>query len=433
MRSMIDVLRAVLGILVFLAIACMMSSNRRHIDWKLVSGGVLLQVVLAVLFLKVSGPAAVIEWIAKGVVQLLAFSQEGGRFIFGSFVDNAESTGAVFAFRVLPSIIFFSAISTVLFYLGILPLVIRGFAWLMNKVMRLSGAESFAVAANVFVGQTEAPLMVRPYISNMTRSELCAMMTGGMATIAGGVMVAYITFLGGEDGTQNVLFARHLITASILSAPAAIVFSKLMVPEQDAYTREFNVSKEELGSNVFDAATRGTAQGLQLALIIAAILIVFTSFIPMINALLSWLLGGWTGLDAWIEQTSNGAHASLSLEWVFAWVFAPVAWLMGVHPSELLNAGRLLGEKLVLNEFVAYLNMGQAMREGVMQDPKSLVIMTYALCGFANFASIGIQIAGISTLAPDRRADLSWLAPRALVGGTLACLMTGCLAGLFWV
>ncbi len=432
MRFMIDILRAILGILVFLFIAWAMSSNRKRIDWQLVAGGVVLQVALAIIFLKFSAPAMAIEWVAQGVVQLLAFSQEGGRFIFGSFVDNADSTGAVFAFRVLPSIIFFSAISTVLFYLGILPLVVRSFAWVMNKAMRISGAESFAVAANIFVGQTEAPLMVRPYIDGMTRSELGAMMTGGMATIAGGVLVAYISFLGGADEIQNVLFARHLITASILSAPAAILFAKLIVPEDQEYTQEFRVSKEDMGANVFDAAAKGTAQGLELALIIAAILIVFTSFIPLFNALLSGALGGWTGLNDWIASVSNGNYTSLSLEWIFGWVFSPFAWLMGVENGELLNSGRLLGEKLVLNEFVAYLNMGTLKSSGVMTDQKSIIIMTYALCGFANFASIGIQIAGISTLAPSRRKDLSWLAPRALVGGTLACMMTGCLAGILY-
>jgi concentrative nucleoside transporter, CNT family len=392
--------------------------------------GIGLQVFFAILFLKFSAPAAVMEWIATGVVQLLAFSQEGGRFIFGSFVDNAESTGAVFAFRVLPSIILFSALSSILFYIGVLPAVIKGFSWLMNKVMRVSGAESFSVAANVFVGQTEAPLMVRPYISGMTRSEICTLMTGGMATIAGGVLVAYISFLGGADEAQKILFARHLITASILSAPAAILFSKLLVPETSDFRKTFHVQKDQVGTNAFDAATKGTAQGLELALIIAAILIVFTSLIALVNAFLSGAIGSWSGLNDWVQSLSGGTYSSLSLEWIFGWFFAPVAWLMGVAPSELLNAGRLLGEKLVLNEFVAYLSMGTAIQEGLMRDPKSIVIMTYALCGFANFASIGIQIAGISTLAPDRRADLSQLAPRAVLGGTLACLMTGCLAGI---
>ena len=429
---MLDILRGIAGIGVFILVAWALSTNRKRVNWRLVAGGTLLQVVLAVVFLKFPGPAVTIEWIAQGVVQLLAFSQEGGRFVFGSFVDNADSTGAVFAFRVLPSIIFFSAISSILFYIGILPLVIRGFAWVMNKIMRISGAESFAVAANIFVGQTEAPLMVRPYIGKMTQSELCTLMTGGMATIAGGVLVAYISFLGGDDMAKNVLFARHLITASILSAPAAIIFAKLLVPETEEYQHEFRVEKEEVGANVFDAATKGTAQGLQLALIIAAILIVFTSFIPLINAFLSSAIGSWTGLNSWIAEVSHQTYSGLSLEWLFGWLFSPVAWLMGISPDELLNAGRLLGEKLVLNEFVAYVNMGNAIHTGVMLDQKSIVIMTYALCGFANFASIGIQIAGISTLAPDRREDLSRLALRAVLGGTLACLMTGCLAGIFF-
>jgi CNT family concentrative nucleoside transporter len=427
---MLDILRALIGIAAFLGIAWLISDSRKSVNWRLIVGGLVLQSVLAVIFLKFPGPSVTIEWVAQGVVELLAFSQQGGRFIFGSFVDNAESTGAVFAFKVLPSIIFFSAISAILFYIGILPIVIKGFAWLMNKVMKISGAESFAVAANIFVGQTEAPLMVRPYLKSMTKSELAALMTGGMATIAGGVLVAYISFLGGGNPEQDVLFARHLITASILSAPGAILFAKLLVPETETFREDFKVSKEEIGSNVFDAASRGTAQGLQLALIIAAILIVFTSLIPLVNAIISGALGGWTGINGWIEASSGGEYTSLSLEWVFGWIFSPFAWLMGVAPSELLNAGRLLGEKLVLNEFVAYFNMGQAISGGVMSDEKSIIIMTYALCGFANFASIGIQIAGISTLAPERRDDLSWIAPRALVGGTLACMMTGCLAGI---
>lgn len=428
---MFDTLRGVLGMVVFIAIAWAFSHDRKKINWRVIGGGILLQVVLAIVFLKFPGPSLTIEWVAQGVVHLLAFSQEGGAFIFGDLVKNAESTGAVFAFRVLPSIIFFSAISTILFYSGILPFVIRGFAWVMNKVMRISGAESFAVAANIFVGQTEAPLMVRPYLAGMTRSELCTLMTGGMATIAGGVLVAYISFLGGGDEAKNVLFARHLITASILSAPAAILFAKLLVPETEDYRKEFKVEKEEMGSNIFDAATRGTAQGLELALIIAAILIVFTSLIPLVNALLSGGIGGWTGLNAWIASVSEGAYSGISLEWMFGWFFSPVAWLMGVNSGELLDAGRLLGEKLVLNEFVAYVDMGKAIQSGALSDEKSIIIMTYALCGFANFASIGIQIAGISTLAPTRRADLSWLAPRAVLGGTFACLMTGCLAGIF--
>jgi concentrative nucleoside transporter, CNT family len=429
---MFDILRGISGMAVFMVIAWALSVNRKRIDWRLIAGGLIMQIVLAVIFLKFRGPVLTIEWVAKGVVQLLAFSQEGGTFVFGDLVANAESTGAVFAFRVLPSIIFFSAISAILFYMGVLPRVIRAFAWLMKKLMRISGAESFAVAANIFVGQVEAPLMVRPYIGKMTKSELCALMTGGMATIAGGVLVAYISFLGGGDPVKNVLFARHLITASILSAPAAILFAKLLVPETEEFQKNFKVEKEKLGANLFDAATRGTAQGLQLALIIAAILIVFTSLIPFINALLSGTLGGWTGLNHWIYEISDHAYSTLSLEWMFGWLFSPVAWLMGIDPSELLNAGRLLGEKLVLNEFVAYVNMGHAIQAGAMVDEKSIVIMTYALCGFANFASIGIQIAGISTLAPERREDLSRLAPRAVLGGTFACLMTGCLAGIMF-
>ncbi len=427
---MLDILRALLGIFVFIAICYALSENRKAINWKLIAGGFGLQLIMAVIFLKFSGPSDIIGAVAQGVVQLLAFSEEGSRFIFGRFVDDAASTGSVFAFRVLPSIIFFSALSSILFYTGILPIMIKGFAWIMRKVMRVSGAESFAVAANIFVGQTEAPLMVRPYLERMTRSELATLMVGGFATIAGGVLVAYVSILGGEDEAKNILFAKHLITASILSAPAAIMFAKLLYPETEEFADSFKVSNEEVGSNVFDAASKGTAQGLQLALIICAILIVFTSLIPLMDTILYYALGSWTGLNGWIASSSGGQFEGLSLQWIFGWVFAPVAWLMGISSGELLNSGRLLGEKLVLNEFVAYLSMGGLIQEGSMMDEKSILIMTYALCGFANFASIGIQIAGLSTLAPGRREELSTLALRAVLGGTLACLMTGALAGI---
>jgi CNT family concentrative nucleoside transporter len=425
-------LRALLGVFVFMGICVCLSEKRSRIDWKLAGGGVLLQFVLAWAFLSLDGPLWVVERLSSVVVSVMDYSRQGAVFLFGQLSGDAERFGTILAFRVLPSILFFSALSSLLFYLGILPAVIRGIAWVLRKVMRISGAEAFAVAANVFVGQTEAPLMVRPYLASMTRSELCALMTGGMATIAGGVMVAYIHFLGGTDPSQHAFYARHLITASILSAPAAIVFAKILVPEDQEFRERFELERSSLGVNALDALAKGTAQGLELALIIGAILIVFTSLVALLNAVLSAGIGSWTGLDELVASVSGGRYERLCLEWLMSYLFAPCAWLMGIPAEQCLESGRLLGEKLVMNEFVAYLNMGASIREGFLSDERTRVILTYALCGFANFASVGIQIAGIAALAPTRREDLSRLAMRALLAGTLACLMTGCLAGLFY-
>lgn len=423
--------RGLFGLAVLLGFCWLFSNNRRAINWRLVGGGIVLQIVMAVLVLKVPFSAAVLKAISLFFVEVLNFSAEGAAFIFGDLARNAGDYGAIFAFRVVPSIIFFSALTSVLYYLGILQKLVLAFAWLMKKSMRLSGAESLAAAANIFIGQTEAPLVVKPYIARMSRSEVLALMTGGMATIAGAVLVAFIGFLGGDDPVAQAEFGKHLLTASLLSAPAALVCAKMLLPETEEVEQKLDIAGDRMGVNVFDAAAGGTTQGLTLAFNVAAMLIVFIAFIAMFNFVLVRGVGDWTGLNDWVAAATGGTFENFSLQFLFGVIFAPVAWLIGVEWNSCLQVGQLLGEKLVLNEFVAYIHLGGMVHEGALQDTRAIIIATYALCGFANFSSMGIQIGGIGAIAPEQRPALSRLALRALVGGTVACLMTAAVAGVF--
>ncbi len=427
---LIHALRGIFGILVLLGVCYAFSSNRKQINWRLVGGGIGLQFVLAILVLKVPFVEQTLRMISMFFVEVLGFSAQGGAFIFGELTTDAGSYGAIFAFRVVPSIIFFSAVTSVLYYLGILQKFVYVFAWIMKKTMRLSGAESLAAAANIFLGQTEAPLVVKPYIEKMTRSEILALMTGGMATIAGAVMVAFIGFLGGEDPVMQAEFGKHLLTASLLNAPGALVCAKILLPESEHVNERLEISKDRLGVNVFDSACGGTTQGVALAFNVAAMLMVFIAFIAMFNFVLSNWLGNWTGLNAWVAENTGGQFEAFSLEYIFGLLFAPVAWIIGVDWASAMQVGRLLGEKLVLNEFVAYANLGELIRSDLLTDPRAVIISTYALCGFANFSSMGIQIGGIGSLAPGRRGTLSELAFRALLGGTIACLISASIAGV---
>jgi concentrative nucleoside transporter, CNT family len=424
------VLRGCIGVIILLGICLLMSRQRGAINWRLVSGGVALQMLLA--FLLLATPfSGVVEWLSGGFVKLLGFSDVGSRFMFGELVD-ASRYG--FAFKVLPVILFVSALTSLLYYLGVLQWVVFGFAWIMTRLMKLSGAESLAAAANIFVGQTEAPLVVKPYIGGMTRSELMALMTGGMATIAGSVFGLYVVTLGGGDPLIEAAVAKQLLTASMMNAPAALYVAKMLVPEREEIREDLFVPRDRHGRNVLDALAQGTSDGLKLALNVGAILIVFVALIALLNAIFGWIggLGGENrSINSLVESASGGVFTSLSLEALLGFGFAPLAAVIGAEWGDLLQLGQLLGTRMVSNEFVAYLELGNLKTAGEL-GPRTVFLATFALCGFANFSSIGIQIGGIGVLAPERRGDLAELGLKAMVGGTIASLLTASIAGMFF-
>jgi CNT family concentrative nucleoside transporter len=421
-------MRALLGIVLLIGIAYLFSTNRKAINWRTIGGAFVLQLILAVLILKVPYVDTAFDWLSKGFVKVIGFTDFGSDFLFGSFIDGKVDNALLnFAFRVLPTIVFFSALSALMYYLGILQMIVYAFAWLMKRTLKLSGAESLAAAGNVFLGQTEAPLLIRPFLNGMTKSEMMCLMTGGMATIAGGVLASYINFLGGDDPVQKVLFAKHLLTASIMSAPAAIAAAKILVPESDHFDNRMEISKDRMGSNVLEALANGTSDGLKLAVNVGAMLLVFTGLIYFGNYILE-KVGGVTGLNAWLA--ANTAYDTFSFQMILGYLGAPVAWLLGVSSDDAILVGQLLGEKTILNEFYAYVTLGDLKETGMFKEQKSVIIATYILCGFANFASIGIQIGGIGSLVPERKGLLSQLGMRALLGGTIASLFTAGIAGL---
>lgn len=426
--------RGIIGIAFILGVCFLLSKNKKKIDWRLVIVGLSLQIVFAIAVLKFDSVAYIFDTISTGVVRFLAVSEAGAEFVFGNFIDPSQSWGYVFAFKVLPTIVFFSAFTSLLYYLGILQKVVYVLAWIMSKTMRLSGAESLAAAANIFIGQTEAPLVVKPYLEKMTKSEMLCLMVGGMATIAGGVLAAFIGFLGGDSEAQQILFTKHLLTASIMSAPAAIVIAKMLYPEDDKANidRSLKVSKDKIGSNILDAISRGTTDGLKLAVNVGAMLLVFTALIAVVNFGLKDVIGAYSGLNGIIESSSNGRYDGFSMQYILGNIFAPIAWIIGVNSDDIVLIGQLLGEKTILNEFIAYSSLKDLKEAGKILHPKSIIIATYALCGFANFASIGIQIGGIGVLAPGQRKTLAAFGIKALIGGTCAALLTATIAGMLF-
>ena len=389
-------------------------------------------VLTACVFLKICPPELfriILQAFSSVFVELINVSRKGTEFLFGNLADASKSWAYVFAIQVLPNIIFFAALSAILFYLGILQKIVFIFAYLLNKLF-ISGAESMSTAANIFLGQTEAPLMIRPYLEKMTRSEILCIMIGGMANTAGSVLAAYVGLLGGTDVGQQNYFALHLLSQSIMSAPAAIVCAKMLFPQTDPHliSKDLRVPKERLGSNFLDALSLGTTDGLKLAANVGAMLIVYTAVVWVLNGIMGWA-GGITHLNPEIAAATGGRYTSLSLQLLLGYAFSPVAWVIGVPQSDAISIGQLLGEKTILNEFVAYISLNDMKSQAIIQNPKSILIATYTLSGFANFASIGIQIGGISQLAPGQRKNLTELGARALIGGTIACLMCGCIAG----
>ncbi|HFK2922405.1 TPA: NupC/NupG family nucleoside CNT transporter [Stenotrophomonas maltophilia] len=414
------------GLAVLIGITWLFSNNKRAVDWKLVATGITLQIAFAALVILVPGGRDVFDALGKGFVKILSFVNEGSGFIFGSLMDT-KNYGFIFAFQVLPTIIFFSALMGVMYHLNVMQAIVRVMAWSITKVMRVSGAETTSVCASVFIGQTEAPLTVRPYIAKMTQSELLTMMIGGMAHIAGGVLAAYVGMLGGGDPAQQAFYAKHLLAASIMAAPATLVVAKLLIPETGTPLTRGTVKMEveKTSSNIIDAAAAGAGDGLKLALNIGAMLLAFIALIALLNAPLTWI-GDVTGLAAAIGKPTN-------LSTIFGYVLAPIAWVIGTPWADATTVGSLIGQKVVINEFVAYTELSQIVNgqiPGVSLSAEGRLIATYALCGFANFSSIAIQIGGIGGLAPERRHDLAKFGLRAVLGGTIATFMTATIAGV---
>jgi len=421
-------IRGFLGVASLLFLAFCFSQDRKSIDWKLVFKGLAIQIIFAVLILKAPFVSTGFEFIGKIFTKIISFTQDGTMFLFRSFSSGTiEAPLANFAIMILPTVIFFSALTSLFYYWKIIPKIVYVFAWLMKKTLNLSGPESVGVAGNIFLGQTESPLLVKPYLNKMTMSEMLCLMCGGMATIAGGVLAAYIGFLGGSDPLEQIIFAKHLLAASVMSAPAAVISSKILFPEKHKFEEKLSISKNEIGDSALEAVSNGTYDGLKLAVNVGAMLLVFIGLVSMGNYIL-FKLGDWSSINLWISE--NTRYNELSLNLILGYIGAPIAWLVGVCKEDMLLVGQLLGEKTVLNEFVAYVSLAEMKEAGKFFEEKSIIIATYILCGFANFSSIGIQIGGIGSLAPKRKGDLAKLGVLALIGGTLASLFTAAIVGI---
>ncbi len=422
--------RGVLGMFALVFIAFLFSNNRKAINWKIVGIGLAFQLLIAVGVLKVAFIKALFEFVGGLFVEILEYTRAGSKFLFEGLVVDMDTFGFIFAFQVLPTIIFFSALTSVLFYLGIIQKVVKAMAWLLSKALQISGAESLSVAGNIFLGQTEAPLLIKAYLEKMNKSEILLVMIGGMATVAGAVLAAYIGFLGGEDEVLRLFYAKHLLAASVMAAPGAIVISKILYPQTESINTDVKVSQEKIGANFLDAIANGTTEGLKLAVNVGAMLLVFVAFIAMFNGILGWI-GDMSSINPWIAN--NTPYDSLSLELILGYVFAPLMWLIGVAQEDMALMGQLLGIKIAASEFIGYIQLADlknASNAVHLTYEKSVIMATYMLCGFANFASIGIQIGGIGSLAPGQRKTLSRFGMKALLGGTIASLISATIAGM---
>jgi concentrative nucleoside transporter, CNT family len=427
--SITSLWRGVLGMVSLILVAYLFSSNRKAINWKTVGAGLSAQLIIAFGVIKVPFIQRGFEFVGGIFTNILDYTAAGSQFLFGGLM-SIDSYGFIFVFQILPTIIFFSALTSLLFYLGVIQIVVKGMALLLTKLLKISGAESLSVAGNIFLGQTEAPLMIKAYLERMNRSEILLVMVGGMATVAGGVLAAYIGFLGGNDPVLRLHYAKHLLAASVMAAPGAIVVAKMLYPQTEEINTDVKVSQDKIGSNILDAIANGTTEGLKLAANVAAMLLVFVALIAMLNGILGWV-GDITNFNDWM--VANTPYVKFSLESILGTIFAPLMWLIGVAKEDMMLMGQLLGVKLAASEFVGYIQLAELKNVANLTHftySKSVIMATYMLCGFANFASIGIQIGGIGSLAPGQRKTLSEFGMKALIGGSLASLLSATIAGM---
>lgn len=427
--TMASVFRGVIGIISILIIAFLFSKNRKAINWKTIITGLAIQAMLAIGVLKVPFVASFFEIIAQFFVKVMDFTAAGSDFLFGGLLDTSN-LGYIFVFQVLPTIIFFSALTSLLYYLNIVQVVVVGIAWLLKKAFGLSGAEGLTVAGNIFLGQTEAPLLVKRYLPNMNRSEMFLVMSAGMATIAGAVLTAYIGLLGGNDPVARLMYAKYLLSASVMAAPGVIVIAKMIYPQTEGVDTDLKVDKSSVGTNVLDAISNGTVEGVKVAVNVGAMLLVFIAMVAMVDFLLEGVIGHYTGLNSWLAGVTDGRYTEFNFQFVVGAVFTPIAWLIGVSYEDMVAIGSLLGTKVMINEFVAYNDLNILKEAGGFVYEKSIIMATFLLCGFANISSIGIQIGGISILAPNQRETLTQLGFLALVCGTLASCLSATIVGM---
>ena len=429
---LISILKGFLGIIIILAIALLLSENRKNIDWKFIFIGLGIQFLLALGILYVPFIGSIFEWLGKIFIKLVDFTKAGTVFLLGDLM-KPDKYGFIFLFQTLPVIIFFSALTSLLYYWGVIQKIVYLIAWPLRKLMVISGAEGLAAAANIFMGLSEVPLLIKAYLPKMTPSELFLVMTAGMSTISAGVMGAYIGLLGGEDPTMRLLFAKHLLAASVMAAPGAIVIAKIILPQTKQFSDRISVPERSSGTNFLEALTKGTAQGVQIFINVAAMLVVFIALIALINYILGGLIGHYTGLNSWVADLTNGQFTEFNLQFILGSIFAPLMWLIGVAKEDMTLVGALLGQKLTLNEFVAFVDLNNLKNAGTFVHQKSIIMSVYLVCGFANFGSIGMQIGAITSLAPDTRKFITKYSIKSMLAGGLVSAMSATLIGMIMI
>jgi CNT family concentrative nucleoside transporter len=427
--TLMSLIRGFIGMLSLLFIAYLFSVDRKQIAWKTVGLGLLTQVIIAIGVLKVDWVKSLFEGLGGFFINVLEYTGEGAKMLLGQFGD-VDQYGFIFVFQALPVIIFFSALSSILYYFGIIQKVVGFLAWGLTKLFKISGTESLSVAGNIFLGQTEAPLMIKAYLEKMNRSEIFLVMVGGMSTVAGSVLGAYIGFLGGDDPIMQLEFAKSLLAASVMAAPGAIVIAKIIYPQSEQIKTDISISSDRIGSNLLSAISIGTGEGIKMAVNVAAMLLVFIALIAMVSSIFTGI-GDLIGINTWIA--SNTPYESFSIEFLLGYLFAPLMWIIGVATEDVALMGQLLGVKIVASEFVGYtqlVDLKNSMSPTHFSYQKSVIMATYMLCGFANFASIGIQIGGIGIIAPKIRKLLTELGFKAMVAGSIVSLMSATIAGI---